>query len=823
MIVAPAVALMVSGFFKLIGALVVFLLGTPWPQASAGQFIFSRIGIVSPFHEGPLLGVGIVLFTLVPALVMIYGGAEMLRSGNYIWAIAASVAGILFCSTFGLPAGIWALVVLLLPNVQNRFANPPVMLDTEKWLKIFGGTAAAGMMLLLLTSLIGYLQAPRKAEVSRPPPEVSGAEQINGPPQPGQPLQPAPGPQPSANPSVALVSPPVSSPVAQNQAQPPPMAPAVKPALTTPVRPDVPALAVARAAALPVAALPAAAAPEMPMAPVMTLPSVGPTPVPPLGSMPMREQRQILQLRLNEAQMDLTNLEARYSIGTATSEEVASARDSVDILKAEIAGNAVQAATIKVAAAQRELDRMTQLRNVGRASNADIAKAQADLLIARIQLGTAQSPQPPHSPTLPAVPHRSPPVPSAPLFWGENRNLNSELKQAQMQLTNARVLYREGKASSDEVDSAKESVDMLQAWQAGQVTQAVQIAKNRLAEAQRDRDSLKIGAASPDEIARTNDAFGSAQLHMDAAESAVEQAKAAADSAAVQSNSIEQAFSHTVSTVSVGEKTSSYTPFVVGPSGRLTMNVDRGSVRVTANVVNMVTVRVTRTVTGANDSKAREILKDEHLVLKRNGNDVSITAQTPPQLQHSSLFHHPNLEAHYEIALPSHFDVQVQTSGGDVNVSDIQGGADVKTLGGNLVCKNIGGALTARTMGGDVHADGCKGRLDMETTGGNVTIKECAGPAVHATTSGGSVSAEFTTAPTAQSDLETAGGNIIVRLPGNAALTLDGWTFGGSEKSDFPVKIKDQFGNGTLSGAINGGGPLLEMHTMGGNIELLKR
>jgi TM2 domain-containing membrane protein YozV/predicted Ser/Thr protein kinase len=821
MIVAPALALMISGFFKLIGALVVFLLSTPWPHTSAGQFVFSRVGIISPFHEGPLLGVGIVLFTLVPALVMIYGAAEMMRCGNYVWAIAGSVAGILFCSTFGLPAGIWALIVLLLPDVQNRFANPPIPLDTEKWLRIFGSSAAVGLMLLLLTSLIGYLQAPRNAEVSKPPPEVAAA--IQSPMQPGQPSQPTTGFQPSTNPFVALASPPASSSVAQNQAQPPSMAPAVKAVLTTPARPDVPALAAAPAAALP------AAAPEMPMAPVMTMPSATvkgnglAAPAPPFRSTPVGEKRQMLQVQLHEAQMDLTNMEARYSIGTATSEEVASARDNVEILKAEIAGNAVQVATIKVAAAQRELDLKTQLRNVGRASAGEIAKAQANLLIAKTQLDMAQSPQPPHSATLPAVPHRSPPVSSAPLFWGENRNLHSELNQAQAQLTNAKALYKEGKASSEDVDSANESADILQAWLAGQVTQAVQIAKDRLAEAQRERDSLEIGKASADEIAHANDAFAAAQLHMDAAEGALEQAKAASESAAVQSNFFEQSFSHTVSTFSVGERTSSYTPFIVGPTGKLTMNVDRGSVRVTVTGVNSITVRVTRTVTGANNTKAREILKDEHLVLKRNGNDVSITAQTPPELQHLSLFHRPNLDVHYEIALPRHFNVQVQTMGGDVNVSEVQGNADIKTLGGDLVCENIGGAVTAHTMGGDVRADGCKGRLDMQTMGGNVTIKGCTGAAVHATTSGGSVSAEFTTAPTAESELETAGGNITVCLPGDAALTLDGQTFGGAEKSDFPVKIEDQFGNSTLSGAINGGGPILKMHTQGGNIELLKR
>jgi DUF4097 and DUF4098 domain-containing protein YvlB len=275
-------------------------------------------------------------------------------------------------------------------------------------------------------------------------------------------------------------------------------------------------------------------------------------------------------------------------------------------------------------------------------------------------------------------------------------------------------------------------------------------------------------------------------------------------------------------TINVRDATDLSQSFDVAPGGKLTMNVDRGAVRITGTDENSVTIHVMREVTGASDSEAAQILNHEHMVLTQDGNEISITARTPPELQHLSLFKHPNLNAQYEITLPRGFDTHAETSGGDINLSDIQGSADIRTMGGSLVCGEIDGDVSARTMGGDVRLDGCKGSLDLQTMGGSVIIKEFSGPGVQATTSGGSVSADFAVAPTKNSELQTMGGNITVRLPDNAALQLEGQTFGGSERSDFPVEIKDRFGNGALNGAINGGGPVLRMQTDGGNVDVIK-
>ncbi|HEV2329153.1 MAG TPA: protein kinase [Verrucomicrobiae bacterium] len=682
MIIAPAVALIVAGFVKLfVGLMLIFDLP---PHVRNGYFFLSQ-GFFSHMHGGAYVGFVQVLFVIVPAAMMIYGGAEMAQCGNYTWAVIASVAGIIFCSTLGLPAGIWALIVLLLPVVRARFASAPVPLARGRGLKISGGAAAAALLLCLIAGLFGSLHATHDAARTHKRP-VTPSAATAAPAMPALPALPAP---PSAAPPAAT---------------PPPAAPVTPATLVLPGLPTTPT----NAAPLPVSAI--------------------------------DTQKQILQAQLNEAEMNLTNTEAQYSIGRTT---------SVD------------------------------------------------------------------------------------------------------------------------VDSAKESVDILQAVSTGDIPQAVQIAKDKLAQAQRARDAewqlIQAGHASPEDLAPFDDAVNAAQLHVNMAEGADERAKFNVDMAAqrakadsVSSNFFQKLTQAITNHLSLGGTTFSAAAFPSSPGGKLTMNVDRGDVQIATSDGNVATVRVTRKITGASRSEALQILKDEQVVLRQNGNEISITAQNPPELRQWSLFSHPNLEAHYEIRLPRQFDVRVETAGGEISVSDvqgnvhvqtaggnmnisgiqgnvhaetaggdinasgIQGSADVKTSGGRIICDEISGDTGAQTAGGDVRATGCKGRLNLDTTGGSITIAGFSGPGVHATTSGGSVSADFAAGPTEDSELKSSGGNLTVHLPDNAALQLEGRTSAGTATSDFPVKINDHFGNGTLSGVINGGGPVLRMETKAGNLDVMK-
>jgi DUF4097 and DUF4098 domain-containing protein YvlB len=266
--------------------------------------------------------------------------------------------------------------------------------------------------------------------------------------------------------------------------------------------------------------------------------------------------------------------------------------------------------------------------------------------------------------------------------------------------------------------------------------------------------------------------------------------------------------------------------FSVAPGGKLTMKVDHGDVRVTGSDENAVEVRVTREVTRASASEAAKIIKEHRIELLQNGNEISITAHAPPSLRGTSwfsFFTQPNLNVHYEISVPRKCDVQLKTAGGNIEVADLRGGLKAETQDGNLDLSGIEGKVDGQTMGGNIRAVECKSELVVHTQGGNVKIEEFSGPRVQGSTSGGTVFADFAVAPKADCDLHTSGGTVTAKLPADAAITLDAHTMGGTVNTELPVQTEGKHQGSTLRGTINGGGPVLKLETMGGNIDVLKR
>jgi predicted Ser/Thr protein kinase len=163
----PAVGLIVAGLLKVFSALtVVALFGNPhfdWLGKLLGHAASGFPPAFFPFSN-PLFGWSIGVFKAIPALLMIYGGVQMLQLRSYAWSIAAGILGIVCCSFVGLPMGIWALVVLTKPDVREAFANPPAsptpLPGNWKWLWPTAVVVALLLILgLILLALVGGAQS----------------------------------------------------------------------------------------------------------------------------------------------------------------------------------------------------------------------------------------------------------------------------------------------------------------------------------------------------------------------------------------------------------------------------------------------------------------------------------------------------------------------------------------------------------------------------------------------------------------------------------------------------------------------------------------
>ncbi len=149
-IVAPAVGLMVGALWKLLSALTAlfFVSGyNHWPETLLGNF---GIGSFSGMAD-----VAIVLFKVIPGLLIWFGAFQMLRLRSHAWAMAAAILSIVACSLIGLPMGIWALIILMQPDVRETFARatalPPSRTGPGPWLLAAGaGVIVIGLFFIVV-------------------------------------------------------------------------------------------------------------------------------------------------------------------------------------------------------------------------------------------------------------------------------------------------------------------------------------------------------------------------------------------------------------------------------------------------------------------------------------------------------------------------------------------------------------------------------------------------------------------------------------------------------------------------------------------------
>jgi hypothetical protein len=163
--------------------------------------------------------------------------------------------------------------------------------------------------------------------------------------------------------------------------------------------------------------------------------------------------------------------------------------------------------------------------------------------------------------------------------------------------------------------------------------------------------------------------------------------------------------------------------------------------------------------------------------------------------------------------------INASTSGGGIALSGVTGKSAVHTSGGWIRVSDMSGDLDASTSGGWISIDTASGRIKVHTSGGWITARAISGT-IDASTSGGGVTAALVAQPRAECRLYTSGGWINLSLPSNAHVDLDASTSGGGVTTDFPVAFADERNHSTLRAPLNGGGPLVYLHTSGGWIHV---
>lgn len=195
----------------------------------------------------------------------------------------------------------------------------------------------------------------------------------------------------------------------------------------------------------------------------------------------------------------------------------------------------------------------------------------------------------------------------------------------------------------------------------------------------------------------------------------------------------------------------------------------------------------------------------------------------------------------------------LRTAGGHIRVASIQGAGNAETGGGDIAVAKTGAKFVAVSQGGGQITFGeASGAIEARTAGGGIRVFKVAGPmqlntaggsiyltavrdAVRASTASGNITAWFIGdgKKRAPSQLQCTEGDILVYLPRDLALNIEATIESATNQEvswdpAIPIKLlaapKLMPARGRLiraTGTVNGGGEMLKLHTIAGNIRLL--
>jgi hypothetical protein len=237
--------------------------------------------------------------------------------------------------------------------------------------------------------------------------------------------------------------------------------------------------------------------------------------------------------------------------------------------------------------------------------------------------------------------------------------------------------------------------------------------------------------------------------------------------------------------------------------------------------------------------------------------------QNPPVVQQGNSIHigkiedrelTKNISIDYDITVPAQTRLTSRTGSGDITINGLQLPMLAKTGSGNITVDHVSaevrvnsgsgdlkitsikGLLVAETGSGNIHADDVAGDVKVNAGSGNVEVRQSAGGSVtaetgsgnirlngvkgglHASAGSGDIHAEGE--PTADWRLSAGSGNITLKVPSHASFNIDARASSGSLKVNHPVTMQGSVARDHIQGKVGNGGPLLELHTGSGDIEV---
>jgi len=275
--------------------------------------------------------------------------------------------------------------------------------------------------------------------------------------------------------------------------------------------------------------------------------------------------------------------------------------------------------------------------------------------------------------------------------------------------------------------------------------------------------------------------------------------------------------------------------YPLSAGGQLAVENSNGQVEISGWDQNTIEI------SGTKYASSRDMLNQIRIDVTHSPNSVRVRTVMPENWTGW----HGSRGATYTIHVPHHVMLdQIQTSNGGIRVADIDGAVRLHTSNGGVHATNVKGQLELETSNGgielydasgNVHAHTSNGpirgqirsgSLDAGTSNGAIEVRLQDPPAdtpVKADSSNGRISLEIAGQRVPEIRATTSNSSIDVRLPSSTNARLEAETSHGSVSSDFDVTTHGgRLEKSRLEGSIGSGGPVIELTSSNGSINVRK-
>ncbi len=242
--------------------------------------------------------------------------------------------------------------------------------------------------------------------------------------------------------------------------------------------------------------------------------------------------------------------------------------------------------------------------------------------------------------------------------------------------------------------------------------------------------------------------------------------------------------------------------FKVSSSGLLEIEDVEGDISVEVWNKNVVRIVEIRRMDIHSKDEAEHAVQDAASDYVQTGNTIRIDG---------SRFQRRWIQSDFKIAVPRDFNCDIETEGGDVQISGVMGTVDVRTGGGDIEIENIGGPTNLVTGGGDVSVEAAKKSVDVKTGGGDVDLSNIS-DYIEVITGGGDIGLENVHGT---SQITTGGGDIDAsNCDGEMEIKTGG---GDIDISSLNASLEIQTGGGDID--LNGINGSCQVMTGGGDVD----